>query len=589
MRTYKNKLKIFLKIFSISLVSIIIAGLFRKFLLSSLENQVVWITFYPAVMAASIFGGFFSGFFSSLLTIILVVYDWRFFTDKPFLSDDKISMINIFVFLVNCCLMSAISEYSIQQRKKSEEHRLKAESANRTKSAFLANMSHEIRTPLNAILGFSQVLLRSPLISYEDKTQIKIINDSGNHLLTIINDILDISKVESGQIKVQNEKFNLFALLEDIKNLFFNKANEKNLIFNVNYNNITPKYIVSDIQKIRQILVNLLGNAFKFTDNGTVSLSLFTEKYENSPYSITFKVQDTGIGIKEEEIVKIFDNFYQASNSRAGTGLGLSISKKMVEMLDSKIYVKSRVNEGTAFTFTLNVDGFVKDDEDISGKEKTFIYKNNSDRRIKTLIVDDIAENITLLSALLKNIKADVYTASTAEEGINKFEHMDFDIIFMDILLPDLSGNEVIKEIRRNTRRNRPIVVGVSASIFKEEIQGVLDAGADDFLPKPIKVDALYILLNKYLDLNLVKEEVNFSSKLPNISVNLEKIIMPHELKTKFYEAIEQGDFIWIGDLIEEIDDEYLDIKNKLKEYLDNFDYIKIKELLEKIKDNSII
>lgn len=589
MRTYKNKLKIFLKIFSISLVSIIIAGLFRKFLLSSLENQVVWITFYPAVMAASIFGGFFSGFFSSLLTIILVVYDWRFFTDKPFLSDDKISMINIFVFLVNCCLMSAISEYSIQQRKKSEEHRLKAESANRTKSAFLANMSHEIRTPLNAILGFSQVLLRSPLISYEDKTQIKIINDSGNHLLTIINDILDISKVESGQIKVQNEKFNLFALLEDIKNLFFNKANEKNLIFNVNYNNITPKYIVSDIQKIRQILVNLLGNAFKFTDNGTVSLSLFTEKYENSPYSITFKVQDTGIGIKEEEIVKIFDNFYQASNSRAGTGLGLSISKKMVEMLDSKIYVKSRVNEGTAFTFTLNVDGFVKDDEDISGKEKTFIYKNNSDRRVKTLIVDDIAENITLLSALLKNIKADVYTASTAEEGINKFEHMDFDIIFMDILLPDLSGNEVIKEIRRNTRRNRPIVVGVSASIFKEEIQGVLDAGADDFLPKPIKVDALYILLNKYLDLNLVKEEVNFSSKLPNISVNLEKIIMPHELKAKFYEAIEQGDFIWIGDLIEEIDDEYLDIKNKLKEYLDNFDYIKIKELLEKIKDNSII
>jgi len=416
----------------------------------------------------------------------------------------------------------------------------------------------------------------------DDKKHLRIINNSGDHLLCIINDILDISKVESGQVEVEISKFNLFAVLEDIKNMFFHKGNEKGIIFNVNYNTETPKYIFSDSKKLRQVIVNLLGNAFKFTDEGAISLTLFSKKIDENNFSICFQIEDTGIGIKSEEKDKIFDNFYQASNSRAGTGLGLSITRNFIELLGSKISVESELYRGTTFIFTLEVEGIAEqNDKTLEGLE-VYTYVNDSERRIKVLIVDDVVENIELLSTLLKNIKADVYTGVNAEEGLNVFDRLDFDIIFMDILLPDLNGKEVIKIIRKNRDRKAPIIIGISASIFKDDMQEVIDAGADDFIPKPIKVEDVYVLLNKHLDLNLRKVDTNTVENPSQQTVDISLISLEDSLKVKLFDAIAQGDFFSIGTLIDEISDDYEDFKKNLKEYLDNFDYVSIKDMVEK-------
>jgi len=565
-----------LNITFIAIVTVVIASLFRKFLLSQLENQVVWITFYPAAMVAAVFGGIYSGILSSILTIITVVYFWSFFTSTPFLPPSHVSTINIIVFFFNCFLISVIAEYSRLQRRKSEKNRIKAEEASNTKSIFLANMSHEIRTPLNAILGFSQVLLRNPSLTEEEKKQVKLIYNSGNHLLTIINDILDISKIEFGQLEISNVKFNFFKLLNDMDNMFSSRAKENNILFSVNYNEATPKYIVSDEKRLRQILVNFLGNAFKFTDKGSIVLDVYTKKQKGCLYNINITIRDSGTGIKKEELDKIFDNFYQGSNSRAGTGLGLSITKKLVGSLGSSIKVESNLGLGSNFSFDINVKGLQPEKNEVD-KEFIYVYKNDLPNPYKVLIVDDILDNITLLETLLKNINFEVHTALSAEEGIKKFCQTNFDIIFMDILLPDLNGNEVIKKIRDKKEIKQPIIIGVSASIFKEEIKDVLKAGADDFLPKPINIDSLYSLLEKWLNLNLTKVDINLC-ETPNDSVPTLKI--SKEQKEQFFKAIDEGEFLLIGTLIDEISDENKAYKTILREALDYFDYIKIKKII---------
>lgn len=575
-----NKTAKIFNMISIAIGAVIIASFFRKFLLYQLENQVVWITFYPATMAASVFGGFISGVIAAILSVIIVLYYWSFFTVLPFLPSGHVSTINIIVFLFNSILISLIAEYSRIQRKKSEENRIKAEEANNAKTIFLANISHEIRTPLNAILGFSQILLRNPSLTEDEKKQVKLINTSGNHLLTLINDILDISKIEFGKMEIINNKFDFIKLIHDVENMFTIRAKEKNIEFFVEFNKETPKYIVSDEKKIKQILVNLLGNAIKFTDTGSVTLNIHTEKDKGSLYKITFTISDTGIGIRKEEIDKIFDNFFQASNSRNGTGLGLSITKKIIVNLNSDIKVESALGKGSKFSFCIEVKGLL---EELNNPNQDLIYKykNMSDETYKALIVDDILDNIILLETLLKNLNFQVHSALSAEEGIKKADNNNFDVIFMDILLPDLNGNEVIKRIRSNTNKKQPIIIGVSASIFKEEIKDVLDAGADDFLSKPINIDDLCLLLIKYLKLNLVKIDITLdeSNILPEKSFEI-----TDELKEKFLKAIEEGEFLKISTLIEELGDNDKQFKIQLREALDFFDYERIKEIIDSSK-----
>lgn len=249
--------------------------------------------------------------------------------------------------------------------------------------------------------------------------------------------------------------------------------------------------------------------------------------------------------------------------------------------LNSEIIVESSIGKGSRFSFCLEVKGLVEESHDFN-QNMIYKYKNLTNYTFKALIVDDILDNIILLETLLKNLDLQVHTALSAEEGIKKTDNNDFDIIFMDILLPDLNGNEVIKRIRSNTDKKQPIIIGVSASIFKEEIKDVLSAGADDFLSKPINIDELYSILVKWLKLTLVKTDIELEGK-NNLSEKILKI--SPELKKAFLCAIDEGEFLKISTLIEELADEDKEFKIQLREALDFFDYEKIKEIIDSLKN----
>lgn len=465
----------------------------------------------------------------------------------------------------------------VKIQKELEEAKIEAINSNKAKSLFLANMSHEIRTPLNAILGFAQILMNKRDISEENKNQISIIHRSGEHLLSLINDILDISKVEAGKMEVKNEKFNLHLILKDIKNMFAGSATKNNLEFVVNYKENLPRYLMGDSKKIKQVIVNLLGNSFKFTDEGSIHLNVHHEELGEKRCRIYFHIRDTGVGISEEDLHKIFDKFYQAGNARTGTGLGLTITKNIIDMLGGEIKVQSELYKGTDFFISFDMD---RCDEVLEEEENKFVFSKNinveENYNHKILVVDDVMENISLLKSILGEIGIDVYTANNASEALLLFERLNFDMVFMDIKLPDLDGREVIKNMRASEREKEPFIVGISASTFEDDIQSVISAGADDFISKPFSLEKIYEILGNYLPIKVY--ETNEESY--EVEVQKAFSILSNEMQNKFFEVIDEGDFFGISDLIEKIDDEYSDFKDKCRKILDKFDYEELKNFI---------
>ena len=339
----------------IAIIAVVIAILIRKYLLHSLENKVPWLTYYPAVMAAALFGGFFSGFLSSALSCIVTIYGYTFFASLPFI-DDKADWIGLFVFVVNCILVSIIADYSKKANKAKVEAEMAKEQsdlANRSKSLFLANMSHELRTPLNAILGFTRLMKLNTDIPEVEQKNLEIINRSGEHLLSLINNVLDISKIEAGQTEIDNSVFNLNSALHDVLLIMSQRAEAKELFLKISISETLPTNILSDELKIKQILINILGNAIKYTNQGNILLTVSAEENLQPGINlITIEVQDTGIGISAADIHKVFDPFIQVGNnvSNKGTGLGLTISKQFTELLGGTISVESKLGIGSKFT-----------------------------------------------------------------------------------------------------------------------------------------------------------------------------------------------------------------------------------------------
>jgi len=370
----------------------------------------------------------------------------------------------------------------------------KAERADIAKSAFLANMSHEIRTPLNAVMGVSQLLMDSPL-NKEQKSMLKTMNNSGYLLLTVVNDILDYSKIESGKLQLENTPFKMKDVIVEVINLMSSSAEKKHLQLEYQCDE-TPGLQMGDTIRIKQVLTNLIGNAIKFTSKGKINIDLSINKLSDKEITYTVSVADTGIGIEPEKLDLIFNKFSQADTSttrkHGGTGLGLTISQKLIQLMDGNINVSSKSGEGSIFSFTLSFA--------ISNESKPKVVQENTNKQfpaIKVLLVEDDKVNQMIAKKMLMKCSCEIEFANNGQEAVEKVSNNSFDLVLMDIQMPVMNGIEATKQIRK-TNPNI-IIIALTANVMKEEQDTYIQAGMNDFIPKPIQMSKLHELFIKWL------------------------------------------------------------------------------------------
>ncbi|WP_158506759.1 hybrid sensor histidine kinase/response regulator [Geminocystis sp. NIES-3709] len=385
-----------------------------------------------------------------------------------------------------------------------------AEKANQAKSIFLSNMSHELRTPLNAILGFSQLMKDDNNLSLENRDNLNIIIHSGEHLLSLINEVLELSKIEAGQINFNQSAFNLHELLYSLKSMLQIKATEKkiDLIFNIEDN--VPSFIISDESKLRQILLNLISNSLKFTKRGSITLMAKLVK-ENQLY---FAVKDTGVGMKTEELAKLFTPFFQTESgikSKQGTGLGLLISRQFAQLMGGEMQVESELNQGTIFHFTINFIPVcsLHDRKILASQKIVSLAPNTPIYRI--LIVDDHEPNRLLLRKLLKPLNFDIKEAVNGREAVEVTNIWQPHLIWMDIGMPEMDGYEATKLIRETYRNSPycPVIIALTAHAFIEQKDDILYSGCDDIVSKPFVTAIIFEKLQEFLSLEYIYESTS--------------------------------------------------------------------------------
>ena len=459
-----------------------------------------------------------------------------------------------------------------------------ADAANRAKSEFLANMSHELRTPLNGVLGYAQILQRDKTASSKQQDGLNIIYQCGSHLLTLINDVLDISKIEAQKLESYPTDFQFENFLRGVREVCRIKAEQKEISFSYQALNHLPTAIHADEKRLRQVLINLLGNAIKFTDQGGVTFKVGvlnnSLRSKSTLHKIRFQVEDTGIGMTLEQLEKIFLPFEQVgehSRRAEGTGLGLAISRKIVEMMGGEIKVESTYGEGSKFWFDLDLPEAIWIESEPSKDQNVIGYQG---KQQTILIVDDRWENRAVIVDLLAPIGFKLVEASHGQEGLEKAREFPPDLIITDLTMPVMNGFEMTQSLRESEEFKDALIIASSASVFSFDRQKSREAGCNDFLPKPVQASELLEQLQNYLRLEWIyeaKQELIPAQESTQID---EIVIPPSEELTGLYKAAKAG---YISEIQEEA--------NRLKQL--DFRYTTFAEqvlkLAEEFDDQAIV
>lgn len=464
----------------------------------------------------------------------------------------------------------------------------RAELANKAKSIFLANMSHELRTPLNAVLGFSSLMRKDPKMPDNQLQNLHIINRSGEHLLTLINDILDMAKIEAGQVRLENAPFDLGAMVRDITDMMRIRAEDKDLELQIDQSSRFPRYVVGDEARMRQILINLMGNAIKYTQQGGVALRLGTRSNEIG--HLVIEVEDTGIGIASEDQQHIFEPFVQLGEHTVskGTGLGLAITHQFVQVMGGSITLESTPGEGSVFRVELPLteateSGITKSKQAESGNVVGLLPRQPEYR---ILIVEDQRDNQMLLAQLLMTVGFHIKIAENGEEGVQMFKDWHPHFIWMDRRMPVMDGLEATRRIRALPDGKEVKIVAVTASVFSDQRNEVLEVGMDDFVRKPFRASEIYDCMSKYLGVQYVYEEEREAKRkdLTLTSKMLEGV--PAELLGELKEALESLDAERIDSAIQQVAKHDQTLREKLNGLADNFDYPAILRVLRKTEES---
>jgi signal transduction histidine kinase/DNA-binding response OmpR family regulator len=450
-------------------------------------------------------------------------------------------------------------EQRVEERTEELQHaKEQADASNKAKSVFLANMSHELRTPLNAVLGFSQVMMNSPDVTPGQIENLNIISRSGEHLLNLINNVLDISKIESGRVELEESPIYLQRTLEEIKSLMYVRAQEKDLLLTLEQAPDLPGHIVADASKLRQVLINLTGNAIKYTPSGAVAIrAMVEEKQDAGPIWLRFEIEDTGPGMREEDRERIFNPFEQLeerSTSEAGTGLGLAICKQFVELMGGTIGVISEWGKGSLFHFKLPVDVVSDETIPVEPQHSRIIGLAEGQPKQRLLIVEDQLENRLLLYKLLEPIDFELREAVNGQEAVELFTQWHPHLIFMDIRMPVMDGLEATRRIKASDAGAQTRIVALTAHALEEERREIMTAGCDDFIRKPYRDTEIYNALTKHLGIHFVYDEETLpaSGAAPSLTAaDLAKL--PPELLNELKQATIKLDTNAVNQVIESI------------------------------------
>jgi PAS domain S-box-containing protein len=489
-------------------------------------------------------------------------------------------------------LLFVITRDITQQQREAEELRQAkdaAEAASRAKSAFLANMSHEIRTPMSAILGYTQLLQRDPWLQRRQQQHLDVIGRSGEHLLSLINDVLEMSKIEAGHRRLVRDSFDLWGMMDDIERMFRLRAIEKRLRFEVQRSTSVPRNLVSDEVKLRQVIVNLLGNAVKFTEQGGVTVHIFALRADEGEQRLIVEVKDTGPGISDDEVIELFQPFAQARvgiQARGGTGLGLALSREFARLMGGDITVQSRLGHGSIFRLEIPIElTSAKIPVRAPPRSGKVMAIAGRDRPVRVIVVDDNDDNRSWLRQLLSQIGFDVREATNGAEAVSLFEQWTPHVVLMDMNMPVLDGYAAMRAIRTLPKGRGATLIAVTASAFDEERTAIVAAGADGWVRKPCNESDLLEEIRAHLDIQYryldASQRSSPSLHAPPPSPVDAQIGLPTGLAERLQGAARIADFEHLTELIGTIPPEHARVADELQRLVDRYDYDKIELMLQ--------